>query len=44
MYKRVLAALAAEIRTKGVRVHTRVRRGQAVDQILAAAREEEVHR
>jgi nucleotide-binding universal stress UspA family protein len=35
-----VAGLAAEMRTKGVRVNTRVRRGQPVDEILAAAREE----
>ncbi len=34
-----LAPIAAELRNKGVRVERRVRRGNAVDQIVAAARE-----
>ena len=35
-----LAGLAAEMKAKGVRVTTRVRRGWPVDEILAAARDE----
>jgi nucleotide-binding universal stress UspA family protein len=35
-----LAALAVELRAKGVRVKTRVRRGAPTDEILAGAREE----
>jgi nucleotide-binding universal stress UspA family protein len=35
-----VSSLAAEMQAKGVRVHSRVRRGQPVEQILAAAREE----
>jgi nucleotide-binding universal stress UspA family protein len=38
--KAYVAGLAGEMRAKGVRVNTRVRRGQPVEQILAAAREE----
>jgi nucleotide-binding universal stress UspA family protein len=34
-----LAPLAAELRAKGVRAHAQVRRGQAVEQIVAAAQE-----
>jgi nucleotide-binding universal stress UspA family protein len=34
-----LAPIAVELRNKGVRVESRVRRGNAVDQIVAAARE-----
>jgi nucleotide-binding universal stress UspA family protein len=34
-----LAPIAGELRNKGVRVESRVRRGNAVDQIVAAARE-----
>jgi nucleotide-binding universal stress UspA family protein len=34
-----LAALAAEVRSKGVRVETRVRRGEPASEITAAARE-----
>jgi nucleotide-binding universal stress UspA family protein len=33
-----LAPLAVELRNKGVRVETRVRRGQPADEIIAAAR------
>ena len=36
-----LAGLAAEMRAKGVRAETRVRRGEPVAEILAAAREED---
>jgi nucleotide-binding universal stress UspA family protein len=35
-----IAGVAAEMKAKGVRVTTRVRRGWPVDEILAAAREE----
>jgi nucleotide-binding universal stress UspA family protein len=35
-----LAGLAAELKAKGVRAETRVRRGEPVDEILAAAKEE----
>jgi nucleotide-binding universal stress UspA family protein len=34
-----LAPIAVELRNKGVRVESRVRRGNAIDQIVAAARE-----
>ena len=37
-----LGRLAAEMRASGVRVHTRVRRGEPVDEILGAARDEAV--
>lgn len=37
-----LGLLAAEIRISGARVHTRVRLGDAADEILAVARDEEV--
>jgi nucleotide-binding universal stress UspA family protein len=36
-----LAGVAAELRTKGVRVTTTVRQGEPVEQILAAARDAE---
>lgn len=35
-----LGRLGAEMRSSGVRVHTRVRRGQPVDEILGAVRDE----
>jgi nucleotide-binding universal stress UspA family protein len=37
-----LGRLGAEMRNSGVRAHTRVRRGEPVEEILAAAREEAV--
>jgi nucleotide-binding universal stress UspA family protein len=40
--ERYLEPLATEMRAAGVRAHTRVRRGEPVAEILAAAREEAV--
>jgi nucleotide-binding universal stress UspA family protein len=40
--ERYLDLLGAELRNSRVRVHTRVRRGEPVDEILAAARDEAV--